>query len=232
MKFIPSLLAVGSLSGAAYAATIVQTESFMFVPSGSQALTFEKFDTQGGTRTLNSVTVSVVLNKTDGRFRIDNDSAEGGTITLEQRIVGMLTPDGVSLRKMDGTFVGQNGRITAISSLSTTIAANDGDDIDTFDTGGADYVDFSPIDTSASDSGMIHSDDRAGYIASGPTTNFFITFDANQFTQVTGVGGLQQLINPSNAAGTITVTYDFVPEPSTALLCGVGLLVILRRRRG
>ncbi len=232
MKFIPSLLFVASFGGSAYAATIVQTESFMFVPSDSQALTFEKFDTQGGTRTLNSVSVSVVLNKTGGRYQIDNDSAETGTIVLTHRIIGQLTSSDVSLRKMDGSFVGQNGSVTATNTLNTSIGATTGDDVNTFNnTGLADYVRFDPADTTVSDSGVIHSADQSGYIASGSSTNFGLTFSGDQFTNASGVGGLQQLILVSDVSGTVTVTYDFVPEPSTALLGGVGLLLMFRRRR-
>jgi uncharacterized protein (TIGR03382 family) len=49
----------------------------------------------------------------------------------------------------------------------------------------------------------------------------------------TGVSGLQQSFTVSNISGAVVVTYTYtaIPEPSAALLGGLGFLALLRRRR-
>lgn len=231
MKLIGSLLFTACLITGASATTIVQTKSYSFVPNGNQTLTFDKFDTTYGT--LTSVTVSVSMLKSGGSLAVDNDSATGGTINLTHEVVGQLSSNDVSLRKTGAgnVFVGQSGSVTATSTFSTTIGATTGDSTTSFDnTGSGDYVSYSPDDASASDSGTIRSADIGDYESVGAAT-FDVNFAGLQTTNVTGLGGLQQAFTVSGLSGDVTVTFNYVPEPSAALLGGLGMLALLRRRR-
>lgn len=233
MKLSLIVALVAALPTLGLGATIVQTQEYGFVPDSSQTLTFAKFDTQGGNRILNSVTVTVVLNKTGGRFEVDNDSATAGTISLTHSVVGSLTATGVALLREDFSAIGQTGTLTAVNQLTNqSVAATTGDATNTFNaTGGADYVLFQPGNSTATSSGTIGSLFLAGYQGTG---TFTTTVNGNQSVGVTGLGGLQQAFTVSNVSGTVTVTYDYtsvVPESSSALLGGLGMLLLLRRRR-
>ena len=218
-----------SLAGAASAATIVQTRDFAFVPNGSQVLTFNEFDTLGGERTLLSVTVIVEFTKSGGSYSIDNDSNVGGTINLTHQVVGSLSSTKPLFNDAFLPIFG-TGTLEATSTLNNvTIGATTGDPTDQFNaTGGADNVVFAPADVTDSHSGAVASIAQSSYIGTGTYT---MTFGANQLVSATGLGGLQQAIVVSEVSGTVTVIYEYVPEPSSALLGATGLLFLLRRRR-
>lgn len=233
----PSLAFVlaSSLIGISSASTIVQTESFSFVPNGSRTLTFDKFDTTLGS--LTSVTVSVDMNKSGGRFEVDNDSDTAGTIDLTHVVIGQLSSSDVSLRNTAGGihFVGETGTVTASSSLlNQAVGVSSGDSTSAFNaTGDADYVIFEPTDVNVGNFGTIRSSDQADYTSLGPST-FDIQFGATQSVNAAGLSGLQQAFTVSNVFGSVTVTYNYiqaVPEPASSLLGGLGLLLALRRRR-
>lgn len=232
MKPLLAVTLFAALAGIGSAATLVQTESFAFVPNGNQTLTFNKFDTSLGT--LNSVTVTVVLNKTGGRFEVDNDSENGGTLNLTHSVVGSLTASGVALLRDDFSSIGATGTLTASNTLSDqSVSATTGDSTTTFNaTGLGDYVLFEPGNASDSDTGSIGSAFISSYAGSG---TFTTTVNASQTVDVTGLGGLQQAFTVSSVSGDVTVTYNFtptaVPEPTSALLGGIGFLLLLRRRR-
>lgn len=226
------LLLAAALTGVSSAATLIQTQSFAFLPDGSQDLTYNKFDTSLGT--LTSVTVSVLLNKSGGQFEVDNDSTESGFITLHHNVVGSLSvvSGGVSLVRDDLSTIGASGALTATSSMAPQeVLGTTGDDTETFDaTGLGDYVRFNPLNASATDSGTIAAMAQAAF--EGPGT-FVLGAHALQSVNVTGLGGLQQAITVANVSGEVTVTYHYepIPEPASALLGGLGFLALLRRRR-
>lgn len=235
MKSFLTLTLSTALAGLSSAATIVQTENFSFVPNGNRTLNFDKFDTTFGT--LTSVTVSVDMTKSGGRFEIDNDSDTAGTIDLTHSVIGLLSSTDVSLRKAGGgiVFVGQSGSITAVNSLTgQAVGASSGDSTTSFNaTGNADYVLFQPANTSASDSGNIRSADITDYTSVGAST-FNIKFDATQTVSATGLSGLQQAFTVSGVSGNVTVTYNYIaaiPEPTSSLLGALGFLTLLHRRR-
>lgn len=232
-KTVIPLLLTAALIGLAPAATLVQLQSFAFLPDGSQDLTFDKFDPSLGT--LTSVSVSVTLNKSGGRFEVDNDSTSSGFITLEHNVVGNLSvvAGGVGLFRNDFTTIGASGTLTASSSMpAQEVFGTSGDNTDTFDaTGQSDYLRFNPGNASASDSGTIAASAQSSYV--GPGT-FVLGANALQSVSVTGLGGLQQAITVADVSGEVTVTYNYlatVPEPTSALLGGLGCLLLLRRRR-
>ncbi len=232
MKVLSTLLLLTSLGGVASAATIVQTQNFAFVPNGSQVLTFNKFDTIGGTRTLLSVTITVTLNKTGGSFEVDNDSASGGTISLTHTVQGALTSSLGSSSLLDTSFagIGSSGTLNAVSSLNNqAVSATTGDATNTFNsTGLGDNIVFNPADQTASSSGTVNSLFTSMYAGSGTFTN---TLAADQLVSATGLGGLQQSFTVSNVSGDVTITYNYVPEPASTMLGGLGVIVLLTRHR-
>jgi hypothetical protein len=231
----PLLILTAALIGAAPAATLVQTQSFAFLPDGTQDLTYNKFDTTLGT--LTSVSISITLHKSGGQFEVDNDSDTAGTITLEHNVVGNLSvvSGGVSLIREDLSFIGASGALTANSAMSPReVLGTTGDDTETFDaTGLGDYIRFNPSDATVTDSGVIAAIARSAFEGTGVSDTFVLGANAIQSVNVTGLGGLQQAITVANVSGDVTVTYNYdaIPEPASALLGGIGCLMLLRRRR-
>ncbi len=228
-KIINTLLSMSLISVASAQVVITQTENFAFVPSGAQTLNFSTFDSTLGT--LNSVTVSVLLNKEGGNLQVDNDSAEGGSIILTHGVVGSLTSTDVSLVDLTGNVIGGSGSLSTSDSFTTTVGASSGDATNAFNaTGAADFVTFNPTDTSVSDSGGIFFTADYETIGAG---SFALDVNAIQTTNAAGLGGLQQAFTVSNVSGAVTVEYNFtaVPEPSSTLLSGIGLLGLMARRR-
>lgn len=224
MKFVPTLLLLASLGGVASAASpIVQTQSAAaFTASGTVPFNFNKFDTMGGTLTLTSVTLSFSFDKTGGSYTADNDSEVAGSITFNHELKGRLISTDVSVGTT-GTY------ISALSEGTYELAANDGDNILTYDTGGSDFQLFEPASILATGhTATISPVSWAAYSGAG---TFEVSFQASQSFGVDGLGGLQSLTTASQATPTVTVTYNYVPEPASALLGGLGLLTLLRRRR-
>lgn len=222
-----------ALSGIGGAATLVQTQNYAFVPNASQNMTFNRFNSELGT--LNQVTVTVILNKTGGRFEVDNDSESSGTISLTHSVSANLTASGVILLRDDFSSVGAVGTLNATNSLNNqNVSATTGDTTTTFNaTGLGDYVLFEPSDSSAMDTGAIGNLFISSYVGTG---TFTTTLNASQTVNASGLGGLQQAFTVSSVSGYVSVTYDYtpvapIPEPESALLVGIGVLYLLRRRR-
>lgn len=211
------------------AASLTQTETFGFVPTGSATLTFNQFDDLGGLLTLDSITITFLLEKSGGSYQADNDSATGGSVTLTHQLQGSLSSSDVNL--ISTTFQPIGSSLLVTSSTNTTLTATTGDPTNVFnDTGLGDYFIFNPAAASNSTGGDVFSGVWSGYIGTG-------TFDINalvqQNVQLTGLGGVQQAFTVSDAAGAVTVVYNYtVPEPTTALLVGAtGAFLLLARRR-
>ena len=212
--------------------SIVQTSSFSFVPTGEFTQTFSKFDTLAGTRLLSSVSVKVSYTKTGGQFSIDNESEAAANVNLTHRITTTVSSDILDLTKNTGSAFGFNGgtNLLRASSVLTNIAIapDDGDSSSVFDATGADYYRFEPGDLTVSDTGLI-----ANTVQFGGAGSYTFTFDTAQTVLISGDTGMAQAFFPSTMNGYTEVTYNFtnVPEPSAALLGGLGLLALARRRR-
>lgn len=222
------LIAAAACVSHASAQTIVQTHSIpIFTASGSYDVEFDKFDTLGGSRILTGVTVSFSFDKSGGSYAIDNDSAVSGTVTFLHEIKANLYSSDVSLGSAEDY-------LSALSRFTTGVLANDGDPDKEFNVGepGGDYFLYEPTGVlTKSHTATIGSEQWARYTG---LDTFGVTFDAIQTFGVTGVGGLQSLTISSQVEGFVTVTYsytDVVPEPQTALLGSVGVLLLLKRRR-
>lgn len=233
MKILLTLALSADLTGFSTAATITQTQSYFFVPTGSVPLAFNKFDTTLGT--LTGVTVSANLLKSRGQLEVDNDSASSGTISLTHQVIGNLTSSVSLVKTGGGSSVGQSGSLTALNTFSANVGVSSGDNVLTFNaTLLADYVNFQPGSSTVSDSGNIDLAFINQYGFAGFQT-FNITMGATQAVSATGLSALQQAFTNSIIEGDVRVVYNYtpavVPEPASALLGGMGCLALLRRRR-
>lgn len=229
-----TLLAIpGTKAQAAY--VITQTENFGFLPNGSQKMTFDKFDDQGGTRVLQSVEISIELTKTGGSLAVDNDSTMTGTIDLQHTINGNLSVVSGGISLLDLAFNPIGATLNAASSLEGLgIGATSGDSTTEFNnTGLSDYRFFAPNNLTVSTSGTINSIFNNSYVAAGGVNNFVLNFSALQTTGATGLGGLQQAYVVSSVGGFVTVkyNYDVIPEPSAMLLSIAGVIGLAVHRR-
>lgn len=233
---VAALLSVAAATSANAALTLIETETFSFVPNGSRQMTFDKFDTQGGTRVLQSVEVTVSYTKSGGSLAVDNDSETGGTIRLQHSINGTLSVSSGGVNLLDSTFNPIGTGLNAVSvHESLGIGPTSGDSTSQFNsTGNSDYFLFSPDPLTVTASGTINSALQSGFVASAGNNTFTLNFNALQTTDASGLGGLQQAFVVSSVEGFVTVkyNYDVVPEPSISVLGVIGALgLVVRRRR-
>ena len=214
---------------AAAAATIIEGPISQGPFTGFSTGSFDlpQFDTLGGTRTLTDVTVEVIVDSFGGKREFDNQSPTGGLVTLA---IG-------STVRVKGPIPGGGSQIIvipdAVTTASDTITATTGDVPADF--AGPDYafVDGPPggISDLKSASRTI-AGDLAPYIGAGDVT-FSWDLAGNSTTgedvSVTG-GGTFRTTSTTYFFHT-TVYYTYVPEPSTLLLGGAGLLGLLIHAR-
>lgn len=220
------LVAAGSLQ----ASSITQTNTFSGTPNYTSYLTFNKFDTMGGVRTLTGVTVSIfLLTEAQGRVGVDNDGASSasGTVTMGTSLNVIKHTGSSNPLILDENDEGLS-TIYSTTSKSMSLSADDGDTT-TYSTAGLDYDIMNVLESQSSSSIVIGSSYWAKYIGTGT-----FVFDATvaQSTDFSSFGGSQVQMDPMSARGNVVVRYDFIPEPATAsmmaLVAGIGFLI--RRR--
>jgi hypothetical protein len=218
-----ALTLLATCGGLASAATIVQTETYAFIPAGSQTLVFDKFDTLGGTRTLISVTIQHSLTKKGGSLYVDNDSAIGGTGTISQATFIILS--GRPMVDDFGTDLTSKS-LTAVSFYAAAVGSDDGDGAG-FQASGPDYDGILFADSTVSSSGEVGSAFLSSYTG---TDTFTLTATGTQGVDVSSISGVAGSFSPAGAEGFVTITYNYVPEPDVTLLGGIGVFLLLRRR--
>jgi hypothetical protein len=206
-----------------------------FLPGTSTTIpiVFEQFDTRGGTRTLLSVTVSVTQLSWGGYYDVDNDGATTASITARHGTGG-------SLNETTGYFYflptsSQNPLSTVVTSGGLrTLDANDGDATSVYNTGGTDNYRIdgpakaSALVASATDSFTTGNPLLAAYQGTGDLS---IDYNVFQDSTHTGEGALYYSGGPASAQTVITVTYNYVPEPTSMALLAIGCAVLGLRRR-
>lgn len=224
MKALHIFTLAASLAGVCSAATIIQTQNFSFVPSGTAPLTFNQFDTALGT--LTSITITTNVTKNGGSLFVDNESATPASGNISQSVTINLTS---SVGLVDASFTAIGNGVSATSSYTATVGADDGDGPGV-QTTGPDYDGTTFGQTSTSQTKDVYSGAFGGYQGTG---TYAIDAGGVQGFNTAAIGGAAVAIDPASVLGDVTITYNFtaIPEPSSALLGGIGCLALLRRRR-
>ncbi|MCU0748072.1 MAG: choice-of-anchor E domain-containing protein [Akkermansiaceae bacterium] len=230
MKTTDTLLAFLLLCGSAKAATIVQTQTFSFTPTATQNLIFNEFDTLGGTRVLNSVTITTSLTKSGGSLYVDNDSPTAATGSISQTVSITLTGIGASLLNSDGDAFA--GSLAATTSYSVSLFGDDGDGAG-YQAGGPDWGGTTFAEATVGET--VTAGNPGTFIGSGST--FTVRVNGTQSTDTAAISGAAGAFGPATASGYVTITYNYtslapIPEPGPWMMIGVGLsgALLVRRR--
>ena len=218
MKHTHSFAVVGAivfaLSATGMSAPIVQTETLSFSLSpGGATLTFDQFDTLGGTRVLEQVIVELNLTE-QANVTAENDSNLPGTMSVN------LTGNATGAAPGMSVAVAING-----STAGVAVAPSDGNSGT-----GPDFHDFGIVSGSdtASDSLHYSTDNLSAYIGAS-TVDFVIT--ASGGYAASGVTDATLIMSNFSASGDGELTYVWTPEPGSLSLLGLGALALIRRKR-
>lgn len=221
MKYRILLLALAS-TGVSSAATISYEVNFGSSAIGTPqfSVNLPKFDPTILGYTLTEVTIRLDSSTSSNILLFDNEAASPGSVTLN--VGTTVTATAPLITAVVATPV-QTG-------TGTVAADNDGaadyTGTDSFSVAGGSG---SAFDTKTSTSGAT----LAVFTAGAPGETFATTIDNSIFTgtSTSGIFG-PTLPTAGNFDGKVTVTYTYtVPETSSALLGGLGMLALLRRRR-
>ena len=217
------------LACAASAATITQTETYSGTPNLSRTFTFDEFDDLGGTLTLVSIEVLVELNIDGGKLILDNDGDDPASGTYEFGAKSDISSTDVSLLKVVGPPTEPVvAELSSLTSGAFSLAAQTGDGTNDFDPTPPDGMQIDGGPLSDSDAGFIATSLHSQYIG---TSTYDIDLEVLQWSDFGGVSGIEWAVTPVSADGEVTVIYNYVPEPASMSLLGLGGLALIRRRK-
>lgn len=204
-----------------------------YQPGSDDAISilFAQFDTQGGTRELVSVTVTVTQYAWGGYFSVDNDGATEANIGVQHGALGSIsvTPNTTEYFLPAGAL----STLSTVMSANITLAANDGDQTDEYNFGGTDsYNLVGPLAQANAMQASVNGTRTTGLEAYVGTGDLSLDYDANQASEHDGTGAIYYSGGPASVQSMITVTYEYVPEPTSLALLAAGCAALgLRRRR-
>lgn len=213
------------------------TETNLAALTGVNQLTVSKFNPALGT--LTKVELTITLFVPSFVLKIDNDSVNtvGGFVNF-----GTLggTSFFSSAATLDGLFTNLSGTNFGITTQSSafTVDPNAIDAVDIFnDDVGVDHLTFNTgvVTVGQTTPRVINDVAWNQYSGLGDITfDLGIDFVSDLNVNSGGGGGetrFQGSVPSATFASTVTYTYTAIPEPSAALLGGLGVLGLLRRRR-
>ena len=225
-RYIAALVVSLALCGMATAAQTIQSETFSGTPNLTRTFTFDEFDDLGGTLTLLSIQVLVDLEVAGGSLILDNDGEGAASGAFEFGAKGDISSSDVSL--LDAAFLPVTAEVEALTTGAFALDPNIGDGAGDFDPTGPDGMQIDGGIVAVGDDGFIASALFAQYTGLG---TFDVDVDVVQWSEYGGVSGIEYAVTPVTAGGEVTVIYNFIPEPATMSLLGIGALALIRRRR-
>jgi hypothetical protein len=240
-KMIAAVAALLTAAGAAQAVqmsyfdngagTVVQTyDSGEFQPGVPSVIpiTFRQFDDYDGRATLVSVTVTVTQYAWGGFYAVDNDGATEAVVTVQHGAVGSINETaGYEYFLPTGS---QAALSTIVTDVDRVLSANDGDPIE-YQEGGTDHFRLNGPDSDnklSANANDTRTDQLAAYIGD---SNLSMDYTVSQSSTHTGSGAVYYSGGPAWSHAIITVTYDYVPEPTGAALLAIGCVALALRRR-
>jgi len=201
--------------------TISQTNSFANLTTGTRTLSFNLLDSAFGSSVAVSdivaISITGIMYKSAGAWTVENLENNGVYVDFYQITKGWFTSAMPSLPFAPGSEASPH----LISDYDHRIFFQPFEKISS---------DFGSSDTGGPIGGELLSNDMfSDYLGSG---TFDIVVNALQSTSVVGPG-IDQSTSSPRLSGNVVVTYEIVPEPSTAslIVLGLGGLAGLRRAR-